>query len=510
MAAANDSEELAKSLEAMTMSGSLGINPKDIKKLKLLCKKSQENVERCYRMLWTKISHRHIQVRLATMTIINEIYLRSHVFRELINENLHQLFDYVLDLEQKVKKPNKYHKQLKEKALEYIQNWNRQFGEGYPLLRAAYSYLKDKKLVNFEERIVINAETRRTEEERMKKENYIKLKIEKGIEEFEQIEVELNDLLKQIESCFELLMPRIEQQDNNEREEDGGEQSSSSNETLEIVIKPYIEVVKNKNTEAVIENLKGIHKEIMSIANNKLKKLLKTFSKKSEICESQLKRAIDLKWRISCTKDKFDELKILDDYANDNNSEDDSESDEFEEVPMKEDIELIIPDHLRHEYGLEPIPSTSKSNDEPSTINYDEKRCNAKLANGMLCPRRDKYICPFHGKILPRDLSGVPIDEEEKKREELEQAEKAADPQNPELLKQIKLLTGVDLTKPKSGRKKRFPGLEELNDDDTPRKRLKKIVFSKETVKRITDQLDNDAAKCQNSFGDQWNYAMKR
>ena len=36
--------------------------------------------------------------------------------------------------------------------------------------------------------------------------------------------------------------------------------------------------------------------------------------------------------------------------------------------------------------------------------------CRVKLENGKLCPRRDKVKCPFHGKIIPRDEFGVPID----------------------------------------------------------------------------------------------------
>merc|ERR1711911_323417 len=53
-------------------------------------------------------------------------------------------------------------------------------------------------------------------------------------------------------------------------------------------------------------------------------------------------------------------------------------------------------------YTIEDIAST-----EDTQPNIE---CRVKLENGKLCPRRDKVKCPFHGKIIPRDEFGVPID----------------------------------------------------------------------------------------------------
>ena len=38
-----------------------------------------------------------------------------------------------------------------------------------------------------------------------------------------------------------------------------------------------------------------------------------------------------------------------------------------------------------------------------------ENECGFPLANGKLCARRDKYICPFHGRIISRNLEGTLI-----------------------------------------------------------------------------------------------------
>merc|ERR1712242_553217 len=46
------------------------------------------------------------------------------------------------------------------------------------------------------------------------------------------------------------------------------------------------------------------------------------------------------------------------------------------------------------------------SNDEPNKF----WTCRAKLNNGQLCQRQDKLKCPFHGKIIARNLDGTPSD----------------------------------------------------------------------------------------------------
>lgn len=38
------------------------------------------------------------------------------------------------------------------------------------------------------------------------------------------------------------------------------------------------------------------------------------------------------------------------------------------------------------------------------------RHCRTPIPNGKLCPRRDIYECPFHGIIIDRDETGVPID----------------------------------------------------------------------------------------------------
>ncbi|KAI8991039.1 hypothetical protein BDF20DRAFT_842327 [Mycotypha africana] len=64
-----------------------------------------------------------------------------------------------------------------------------------------------------------------------------------------------------------------------------------------------------------------------------------------------------------------------------------------------------IPQHVLEELRKRPVYYKSK-------VPTDLPICRHPLHNGGLCPRRDLLICPFHGKIIPRDELGRPLDGE--------------------------------------------------------------------------------------------------
>lgn len=45
----------------------------------------------------------------------------------------------------------------------------------------------------------------------------------------------------------------------------------------------------------------------------------------------------------------------------------------------------------------------------PESAEAKIRICGARMANGRLCQRRDKKVCPFHGPIVPRDPRGLPL-----------------------------------------------------------------------------------------------------
>ena len=82
--------------------------------------------------------------------------------------------------------------------------------------------LKDNRLVDFNDRTVRNESQRRREEkEQQKRQNVLKLKIERCVQQLNETEVEVKSLLTQINNCFDLLMPKMTDTSQENNESDG-------------------------------------------------------------------------------------------------------------------------------------------------------------------------------------------------------------------------------------------------------------------------------------------------
>ncbi|XP_071455145.1 UV-stimulated scaffold protein A-like [Hetaerina americana] len=139
--------------------------------------------------------------------------------------------------------------------------------------------------------------------------------------------------------------------------------------------------------------------------------------------------------------------------------------------------------------------------------------CRAPLSSGKLCPRKDREKCPFHGPIVPRDEQGNVCEVDGKLPELPPEKPKVPDWQDPEFLRDIQSQTGIDLTIPEKGkRKKKQPKYPDLADikaaQNTAYNRLAKKIFKKSTMKRVASTLDAiDHKKFRDKFGDQFNYS---
>lgn len=147
-----------------------------------------------------------------------------------------------------------------------------------------------------------------------------------------------------------------------------------------------------------------------------------------------------------------------------------------------------------------------------------QHKCRALRPNGRLCERQDRLKCPFHGKIIPRDDKGQPLNPEDRAREQrqqLQQQRAHPDWQDPEFMKDVEAATGVDLgsskySKKGKGKKKKHPNLTDLRERaNTARARLEKKVFAKGAVQRVVAAMNQMDQKKHEKFANQFNYALK-
>ncbi|XP_009554319.2 UV-stimulated scaffold protein A isoform X1 [Cuculus canorus] len=175
-----------------------------------------------------------------------------------------------------------------------------------------------------------------------------------------------------------------------------------------------------------------------------------------------------------------------------------------EEVENKEITEMLKTRYITFAGKFEPV----------------KHKCRAPKPDGSLCERQDRIKCPFHGKIIPRDESGIPISAEDRAREEKMRFEKqATQPEwrDPEFMREVEVATGLDLGSSKingkegkkKGKKKKYPNLTDLKQQaNTSRSRLEKKVFNKGAVKRVVKAMNRADQRKHEKFANQFNYAL--
>ncbi|XP_051715894.1 UV-stimulated scaffold protein A [Ctenopharyngodon idella] len=151
-----------------------------------------------------------------------------------------------------------------------------------------------------------------------------------------------------------------------------------------------------------------------------------------------------------------------------------------------------------------------------------EHKCKAPMPDGSLCERQDRVKCPFHGRIIPRDELGRPVNSEDALRLEKEKRkreEEQPDWRDPELMREIEAATGEDLGSSKTygkGKKggkgksrKKYPNLTDLKQNaNTSRSRLEKKVFNKSSMRRVTEVMNKMDKRKHEKFANQFNYAL--
>lgn len=130
--------------------------------------------------------------------------------------------------------------------------------------------------------------------------------------------------------------------------------------------------------------------------------------------------------------------------------------------------------------------------------------CRAPLSTGKLCPRKDRFKCPLHGKIVARDEGGKV---------------KIKNPSN-ELFEELANSSGV-IVHGKGKKRQSFADVKRKREDkdkasnlikvkplDTARTRIEKKIFNKAAIKRVNRAADDSDTKRNNErFSQQFNYS---
>ncbi|CAO3654017.1 unnamed protein product [Cunninghamella echinulata] len=175
------------------------------------CKKNNANIDIIYELLTAQIHKKHAQIRYSCLQLYEELFQRSNYFRILVTNDFPDFVQLSVGIRSyELPPPAPVAKKLRQYAIALIKNWYQHFGDHYRPLGIGYDYLAHNGFIRNDNQtlqsIHYNDRVRSDKEARMK-----------VIEErrFEQIKVELGDQLellhetiKNMESCFEILIPK--------------------------------------------------------------------------------------------------------------------------------------------------------------------------------------------------------------------------------------------------------------------------------------------------------------
>lgn len=485
-------EKKAKSLvRKLCHSGEAELDKELLDELRYICKSSRNDIviTSVFKEAMQCLQKNHSQVRLSTLKLLDYLFRKTHYVREKLLGNFDTFIRLTLAIQQDAKKkielppPKRFAAVLKETTVKFIHAWHADYGKGYERLRYVYKDLREHRLVDFDQfRVSTREDLLRQQMLAEKQERILNQSITNRLKELSDLKPDIEQLLVQIESSVQLLVPETEAALNEitsdlEASVDDRQHHGIANigHSIQIEFSPYVEVKKTEDNIDLVKTLKDLKNELVTGKLTKLISIEKTLQKKSDEFVYPLRDIIDLKSRCAAAVIKLSELKITNEdeerrhaTLDDACSESESDSD-FEDVGPKEGLELYIPKSQRYEYGLEPIdPRELQSKNrcalteetfepEPSSSNSSRcdatmvLACNVKLDSGKLCPRRDKIKCPFHGLIIARDHNGNPINEADRLREEASKSKRndsVPEWQDPEFLRDIQAATGIDLTMP--------------------------------------------------------------
>ncbi|OVA00955.1 Protein of unknown function DUF2043 [Macleaya cordata] len=200
--------EVISLIDRATNSTAAEVNPRLLKSIKSVVRSSDSEIELAVETLMEKMKKNHSQVRYLALLIINELFMRSKLFRSLLVVN----FDHFLSLSIGFRRnlplpaPPAIAVRLRSKAIEYLEKWNTSFGIHYRQIRLGFDYLKNTLHFQFPnlQQNAARLQQERREREIRSKEILLK-KFETLRENLPSIKDEINSTLEEIGECLDIL-----------------------------------------------------------------------------------------------------------------------------------------------------------------------------------------------------------------------------------------------------------------------------------------------------------------
>ncbi|GER48678.1 UV-stimulated scaffold protein A homolog [Striga asiatica] len=304
-------------IERAVESTTAEVDPRLLKAIKFTVRYSDSELRFAAETLMSFMKRDHSQVRYLALLIIDQLFMRSKLFRNLLIENLDQLLSLSVGFRgtHPLPDPASIASLLRSKAIEFLEKWNESFGIHYRQIRLGYDYLKNTLRFQFPN---LQANAARVQQERLEREMRTKeillKKYESLKENFPFVKEEILAKINEIDECLDIV--RLEDDDVPLVPLDDEEMEEFRNSELRQIrldsLKEGEKVRENSENKVVFDALREFYKVLVTKhlvgIQEWISVLIRVELPDNRFRDSALKDLIDLRNSIQSTKRKCEEL----------------------------------------------------------------------------------------------------------------------------------------------------------------------------------------------------------
>ncbi|XP_047962738.1 UV-stimulated scaffold protein A homolog [Salvia hispanica] len=313
---ADEREKAAALIERAVDSTAAEVDPRLLKAIKFVVRNSDSELRCASQTLMSLMKRNHSQVRYLALFIVDELFMRSKLFRSLLVENLDLFLSLSIGFRRNhpLPPPASIASLLRSKAIEFLEKWNDSFGIHYRQLRLGYDYLKNTLRFQFPN---LQANAARIQQERREREmrtrDILLKKFESLKENFSSIKEEIQANIDEIDECLGILRMKddgmqFDPVDNEEMEE------FYNSELHQIRLDSLREAEKvqvDSENEVVIDALRESYKVLvtkhLAAVQEWISVLIRVEVADLSFRDSALKNLIDIRNLIQSTKRECEE-----------------------------------------------------------------------------------------------------------------------------------------------------------------------------------------------------------
>ncbi|XP_058738771.1 UV-stimulated scaffold protein A homolog [Vicia villosa] len=373
-------------IDRATNSTAPDVDHRLLKAIKMVVRYSDSELRLASQTLMDLMKRDHSQVRYLAFQIIDELFMRSKIFRTLVVEDLDQLMTLSVGFRRSLPLPAPplVASVLRSKAVESLEKWNVSFGVHYRQLRLGYDYLKNTLRLQFPN-IQANAERIRQERrERERKSKEILLNKYESLKDiFSSIKGEILSTMDEIDGCLDILHSKQELESNDilDDEELNDFRSLELQQLRREALDEGEKVYESNDNKVVFDALRELYKLLVTKHLVSIQEwvsvLVRVEVADNRFRDSTLKEFIDIQNRLKSVKKRCEEAgcSLL------NTSKLDGEEDFWEEGnAVSIETSSSTPDNKKKHPDSSSVPGKKKKHPDSSSA-PDKKKKHPALAS---------------------------------------------------------------------------------------------------------------------------------